>query len=111
MAVEIEQVESIEPGFRGEALAAAAAERLLQRPEIRCATLIKHHRLSVEDRAVDTKLSRVMRDRRKARRPVKAPTGDDPDALANDVYGKPIAVPFHLESPVLADRRLALEQR
>lgn len=36
---------------------------------------------------------------------------DDPHALADNMHSQAIAVPLHLESPVLACRWLALELR
>ena len=37
--------------------------------------------------------------------------GDDPNALADDVKRETIAVPFHLEGPIVTNWRLALELR
>ncbi|TCU26499.1 hypothetical protein EV130_104110 [Rhizobium azibense] len=50
MPVEIEQVERHQERFAGDLLAAPAAERLLQQPEVGSATIIDHDCLAVGDR-------------------------------------------------------------
>ena len=54
--IEVEEIESEKDCLSLGALASAAAERALQRPEIRVALLAENHRLTVDDGGPDAEL-------------------------------------------------------
>jgi hypothetical protein len=111
VAIEIEQIEGIQARLRCEALPTSSAKRPLERSEIGCAALIEHDRFPVENGAIQAQLANVMSDGRKSCGPIMSAPCDYANAAPLNMDSKAIAVPLHLESPIVPHWRLALKLR
>jgi hypothetical protein len=85
MAIEIQQVESVEARILRCFFAPTPAKRTLQRPEVRAALGIRDDGFPIENGRSDAKLARSGGDCRKPVGPVMTATGDDPYRVRFDV--------------------------